>query len=224
MAHRILRKCFLRVVVRVAKILIADDHAVVLMSLRLLLEQAGHEVVGQAHCGFDVISMARLHSPDLIVLDIDMPQLDGFSVLKRLSAAGLNCKVVVFTALNSEQYAPRCARSGAAGFASKASDLSELLTVVQVVLAGYTLFPAVKASSVDSQACTMSEAALVGMLSPRELLVLRYLARGERVGKIAELMFISIKTVSTYKARLMEKLQLNSLAALIDFAKRNNLL
>lgn len=206
-----------------ARILIADDHAVVRMAVRILLEKVGHQVVGETDSGLDVIALERKLSPDLVVLDIDMPSLDGFAVLQRLCGAGGLCKVIVFSALRPDRYAIRSSRAGASGYVCKGIDLSELLGAVQVVLAGSTLFPATDFSSVDSTSRLTSEEALVAVLSDRELTVLRNLARGRRIKDIAQELMLSEKTASSYKARLIIKLQVGSFVELIELAKRNGL-
>lgn len=206
-----------------AKILIADDHAVVRMAVRLLLEKAGHEVIGEADSGVDVIALTRRLTPDLVILDIDMPQLDGFAVLQRLCGEGGGCKVVVFSGLQSDRYAIRSSRAGASSFVCKDSDLSELLSAVQIVLAGYTLFPTTDFSSVDVSSRLVSEETLVKTLSDRELTVLRSLARGYRIKDVARELMLSEKTASTYKARLIVKLQVGNFVELVELAKRNGL-
>lgn len=206
-----------------AKILIADDHAVVRMAVRLLIEKAGHEVVGEAESGLDVIGLVRKLSPDLVVLDIDMPSLDGFAVLQRLCGAEGLCKVIVFSALQADRYAIRSSRAGASGYVCKNGDLSGLLGAVQVVLAGYTLFPATDFSSVDSTSRLASEEELVATLSDRELAVLRNLARGHRIKDIAQELMLSEKTASSYKARLIIKLQVGNFIELVELVKRNGL-
>lgn len=207
-----------------ARILIADDHAVVRMAVTLLLQKAGHEVVGQADGGFDVIAMARSLEPDLIILDIDMPQLDGFSVLQRLCGGQQRNKIVVFSGLDTNRYAIRCSRAGASGFVSKDGPLEELLSAVQIVQAGYTLFPTTDFSSVDSSSRLGTEEKLIETLSDRELAVLRQLARGHRIKDIAQELMLSEKTASTYKARLILKLQVGNFLELVELAKRNDLI
>jgi two-component system response regulator EvgA len=207
-----------------ARVLIADDHAVVRMAVSLLLQKAGHEIVGQADSGIDVIALARSLVPDLVILDIDMPQLDGFSVLKRLCMGPERIKIVVFSGLDTDRYAIRCSRAGASGFVSKDGQLDELLSAVQIVLAGYTLFPTTDFSSVDSSSRLASEEALLKTLSDRELAVLRQLARGYRIKDIAHELMLSEKTTSTYKARLIVKLQVGNFLELVDLVKRNDLI
>lgn len=207
-----------------AKILVVDDHAVVRMAVGLLLEKAGHEVVGQTGSGMDVVALVRKLTPDLVILDIDMPHLDGFSVLQRLAVGPQQSKVVVFSGLDSYRYAVRCSRAGANGYVSKDGPLEQLLSAVQVVLAGYTLFPTTHFSSVDTSSRMVSEEALLQTLSDRELEVLRQLVRGHRIKDIAKELMLSEKTTSTYKARLIVKLQVGNFLELVELAKRNNLI
>lgn len=206
-----------------AKILIVDDHAVVRMAVRLLLEQAGHEIVGETDSGVDAISLARNLSPDLIILDIDLPKIDGFGVLKHLLAESKHFKLLIFTAHQAGLYAVRCSRAGAVGFVCKDGDLNELLTAVKITLTGYTLFPTTHLSSLDTSSVQVAEKDMVKKLSARELTVLRYLARGYLNKAIAREMLLSVKTVSTYKSRLIIKLQVDNLVELIEFSKRNEL-
>lgn len=207
-----------------AKVLIADDHVVIRMATRMTLESAGHQVIGEASNGVEVISQARTLEPDLIILDMDMPQLDGFAVLQRLHAEVKPAKILVFSALDADRYAIRCARAGASGFVSKNSDIKELSNAVQVVLSGYKLFPVTEYSSVDGSASLASEKELIETLSDRELSVLRYLGQGHRIRDIAKDLLLSEKTVSTYKSRLITKLQVGNFLELVELAKRNDLI
>ncbi|MEK1939932.1 MAG: response regulator transcription factor [Pseudomonas sp.] len=207
-----------------ARVLIADDHEVIRMATRMMLENAGHQVVGEASNGVEVVSLVRTLAPDLIILDMDMPQLDGFAVLQRLHAEPKAAKIIVFSGLDASRYAVRCARAGASGFVSKDSDLKQLTNAVQVVMSGYKLFPVTEYSSVDGSATLASEKELIETLSDRELTVLRALARGHRIKDIADELLLSEKTVSTYKSRLIGKLQVGNILELVELAKRNDLI
>ncbi|WP_271196035.1 response regulator transcription factor [Pseudomonas turukhanskensis] len=203
--------------------MIADDHEVIRMATRLMLENAGHEVVGEASNGVEVVSEVRNLSPDLIILDMDMPHLDGFAVLQRLHAEPDPAKIIVFSGLDASRYAVRCARAGASAFVPKDSDPKQLISAVQVVLSGYKLFPINEYSSVDGSATLASEKELIETLSDRELTVLRALGRGHRIRDIASELLLSEKTVSTYKSRLIAKLQVGNFLELVELAKRNDL-
>jgi two-component system response regulator EvgA len=209
-----------------ARILIADDHAVVRMAVRMILEKEGHEVVGEATCGVDVVAMARTLKPQLIILDIDLPQVDGITVLQRLCSGEDAFKVLVFSGMGADQYSIRCAREGAAGFISKSGDMEGLLTAIKIILSGYTIFPTNHSPNMNAAATGTieNEEQAINHLSTRELTVLRYLARGQRIRDIAKTLLLSEKTISTYKTRLITKLQVDNLAELIEIAKRNSII
>lgn len=209
---------------RLARILIADDHPVVRMAVRLMLQQAGHQVVGEASMGLEVFAQVQSLNPDVVVLDIDMPSLDGFAVLKRLCIEKIKSKVVVFSGLDASRYAIRCSRAGACGFVSKDDDLINLLSAIQIVLGGYTLFPTTNFASVDNKNDMDSEEARLQELSDREMAVLRRLVTGRRIKDIAEELMLSEKTTSTYKSRIILKLKVDNFLELVELAKRNGLL
>lgn len=206
------------------KVLIADDHSLIRSVMKVLLESQGYEVVAEAANGTDTVQLARLHHVDLIVLDITMPGLDGLEVINRIRVAGLDTRILVLTSQSPLFYSQRCMKAGAAGFISKSQDLTELLRAVKIIMDGYTFFPYLAASSVRNSDANMSDVELIQHLSARELYILQQLARGLSNKKIAEDMILSSKTISTYKARLIEKLNIKSVVYLADFAKRNDLI
>ncbi|MFK7699300.1 response regulator transcription factor [Pseudomonas caspiana] len=206
-----------------ATILVADDHSVVRMAVKVLLEKAGHSVIEEISNGIEVVAAIRRRKPDLIILDIDLPNIDGFEVLRRLAKEEDNYKVIVFSAMSAERFSDRCQRLGAVGYVSKVGELSDLITAVQVVVMGYTLFPVIATTSVDKEDSTISEEELIKSLSPRELVVLRHIVRGLRIINISDEMMLSSKTISTYKARLLTKLRVGNVPDLVDLAKRNGI-
>ena len=206
------------------KVLIADDHSLIRSAMKVLMESQGYEVVAEAANGTDTVQLARLHIVDLIVLDITMPGLDGLEVINRIRASGLDTRILVLTSQSPLFYSQRCMKAGAAGFITKSQDLTELLRAVKVIMDGYTFFPYLAASSVRNSDASMSDVELIQHLSARELYILQQLARGLSNKKIAEDMILSSKTISTYKARLIEKLNIKSVVYLADFAKRNDLI
>ena len=206
------------------KVLIADDHSLIRSAMKILLENQGYEVVAEATNGADAVQLARLHQVDLMVLDITMPGLDGLEVLNRIRASGLNTRILVLTSQSPLFYSQRCMKAGAAGFITKSQDLTELLRAIKVIMDGYTFFPYLAASSVRNSDSTMSDIELIQHLSARELYILQQIARGLSNKKIAEDMILSSKTISTYKTRLIEKLNIKSVVYLADFAKRNDLI
>ncbi|CRM92809.1 MULTISPECIES: response regulator transcription factor [Pseudomonas] len=201
-------------------VFIIDDHPVIRLAIRMLLEHEGYKVVGETDNGCDAIQMVRECLPDLIILDISIPKLDGLEVLCRFNAMNASMKTLVLTAQSPTLFATRCMRSGADGYVCKEGDLSELLSAIRAVLSGYNYFPsqALNAAGIDSK-----ELELFKAVNDRELMVLQLFAQGRTNKEIAKGMFLSNKTVSTYKKRLMQKLQAKSLVELIEMAKRNAL-
>ena len=204
-------------------VFIIDDHPVIRMAVRMLLENENYEIVGETDNGVDAMQMVRECMPDLIILDISIPKLDGLEVLSRFNAMNLPAKILVLTAQAPSLFAIRCMQSGAAGYVCKQQDLTELLSAIKAVLSGYSYFPNQALHTVRSSLGNASEAEMVDRLSGREMMVLQQLARGKTNKEIADGMFLSNKTVSTYKTRLLLKLNAHSLVDLIELAQRNGL-
>lgn len=207
-----------------SKVLIVDDHPVIRMAMRVLLEKEGHTILGETDNGVDTLSMAKELQPELVILDIGIPRLDGLEVISRLSASELPLKILVLTGQNASLYAMRCMQAGASGFVCKQGGLAELTSAVNAVSAGYSYFPSIAVRGTRKRGSVAADDnELIRRLSDREMAVLQYLANGYSNKDIAEQMFISNKTVSTYKTRLLLKLNAKSLVDLIEFAKRNAL-
>jgi two-component system response regulator EvgA len=204
-------------------VFIIDDHPVIRLAVRMLLENENYEVVGETDNGVDAMQMVRECVPDLIILDISIPKLDGLEVLARFNAMNLPSKILVLTAQTPDLFAIRCMQSGASGYVCKQEDLSELLSSVRAVLSGYNYFPSQALSHVCREEGPPSELELFKLVNDRELMVLQLFAQGRTNKEIAKGMFLSNKTVSTYKTRLMQKLRTKTLVELIELAKRNAL-
>ncbi|CAI8869865.1 putative Virulence factors positive transcription regulator BvgA [Pseudomonas sp. IT-P253] len=204
--------------------LIADDHPVVRAAVKILLIQEGFKRIHEASSGNEVLPMIREQKPNLVVLDLVMPSLDGLDVLARIQASGVACRVLVFTSQEPMFYQDRCMRAGASAFVSKTNDLEHLHKAVHAVMAGYSYFAQLPSASVSLNNLQRSEKQMIDTLSDRELTIFQHLARGINNKAIAEVMHLSHKTVSTYKTRLIEKLNVDSSVHLRDFAKRNHLI
>ncbi|MCO7515093.1 response regulator transcription factor [Pseudomonas guariconensis] len=202
-------------------VFIVDDHPVIRLAVRMLLENQNYRIVGESDNGVDAMQMIRETRPDLVILDIAIPKLDGLEVLSRFQAMALPLKVLVLTAQSPALFAVRCMHSGAAGYVCKQEDLGELLSAIKAVLAGYNYFPSQAVNSNPGK--VNNEEQLFRQVNDRELMVLQLFAQGRSNKEIAKGMFLSNKTVSTYKKRLMQKLQVDTLVDLIDVAKRNAL-
>ncbi|MCK9815160.1 response regulator transcription factor [Pseudomonas sp. MAFF 302046] len=206
------------------KALVVDDHPFIRSAVKMLLKQEQFDVVAEADNGADAVQLAREHAPDLIILDIAMPKLDGLEVISRLSTLSLPSKILVLTSQPALLYSMRCMKAGAAGYISKTNDLDELVKAITAIMSGYTFFPNLATSSVRRSDVEATDLELIQRLSDRELTILQQLSNGLSNKEIGDAMLISNKTVSTYKTRLIEKLNVKSVVYLADFAKRNNLI
>ena len=204
-------------------VFIVDDHPVIRLAIRMLLEHEGYEIVGETDNGVDAMQMVRECVPDLIILDISIPKLDGLEVLARFNAMNSTLKTLVLTAQPPTLFAMRCMQSGAAGYVCKQEELSELVSAIKAVFSGYNYFPSQALTPERHEDGDCSEIELFKLVNDRELMVLQLFAQGKTNKEIAKGMFLSNKTVSTYKKRLMQKLKANSLVDLIELAKRNSL-
>ncbi|MNF30822.1 Virulence factors putative positive transcription regulator BvgA [compost metagenome] len=214
-----------------SSLLIADDHPVVRAALKMVLgalKDANNkplfQTIAQSSTAIDALLAIREHSPSLVVLDLQMPGLSGLEFLARLQRERLPSRIVVFTSHEPRFYVERCMRGGAMGFVEKSNDLDELCKAVKALMSGYTYFPRLDTSSVNQSLLQMDEQKMIDRLSDRELTIFQHLARGSSNKEIAERMHLSHKTVSTYKTRLIEKLNVKSLVHLRDFAQRNHLI
>jgi len=189
----------------------------------MLLEHEGYKVVGETDNGVDAMQMVRECAPDLIILDISIPKLDGLEVLARFNTMSSPFKTLVLTAQCPTLFGIRCMQSGASGYVCKQEDLSELVSAIKAVLSGYNYFPSQALNPVRHDDVRYAELELFKAVNDRELMVLQLFAQGRTNKEIAKGMFLSNKTVSTYKKRLMQKLKAKSLVELIEMAKRNAL-
>jgi len=204
------------------KVLIVDDHPVIRLAVRMLMERHGYDVVAETDNGVAALQLTRQHLPDIVVLDIGIPRLDGLEVIARMATFSPGSKVLVLTSQAPGNFSMRCMQAGASGYVCKQQELTELLSAIKAVLSGYSYFPnqALHASRGRGGG---SETDMVNRLSAREMTVLQQLARGRSNKEIADSMFLSNKTVSTYKSRLLLKLNARSLGDLIELAQRQGL-
>lgn len=205
------------------KAMIVDGHPFIRSTVKMILKNEQFEVVAETDSGSDVVQLSREHNPDLILLDISMPKLDGLAVLSRLSALNPTVKIIVLTSLCPTFYSGRCIKAGAAAYVSKADGFNELARAISVVMSGHIFFPNLTIHSMHRSDTWASELKLIHSLTERELAVFQQLAKGMSNKQIGEDMLLSNKTISTYKARVIEKLNVSSLAHLVDLAKRNDL-
>ncbi|MDB6047352.1 MAG: DNA-binding response regulator, LuxR family [Pseudomonas sp.] len=206
------------------KALVVDDHPIVRATVKMVLKQENFEIVAESGDGADAVQQAREVAPDLVVLDISMPKLDGLEVIRRIVDLNLSTRILVLTSLEPGLYLKRCMNAGAAGFISKIDDLDDLRRAVKVLMSGYTYFPNLNIGSVRRSDTEMNEARVIESLSDRELLIFKHLALGLSNKEIGDLMLLSNKTISTYKTRLLERFEVTSVVSLAEVAKRNSII
>ncbi|MBR9982430.1 MAG: response regulator transcription factor [Desulfatitalea sp.] len=208
------------------KVLLADDHSIVRAGLRRLVEESGDmEVVAEAADGDEAIRQIRALRPDVAVIDLSMPQIDGLEVIHRIHPEFPDLPILVLTMHAENQYVVRAIEAGAMGYITKQSAPEQLVRAIRKVLDGSRYLTD---DAAESLALRVSKGGLhrsaLDELSTRELQVLRRLAMGHTNREIASAYNISIKTVDTYRFRLLKKLNLRNNAELSRFAIQNGLI
>lgn len=209
------------------RILLADDHQMFRAGIRALLEgERGFEVVGEASTGDEAVDRARELKPDIVIMDLSMPGSNGLEATRRISALGLKVAVLVLTVHAEEEYLVPVVEAGASGYLTKTSADTDLIAAVRVVARGEVYLPpkATRLLLQQYKGAQEDEGAGVRDLSPREQEVMALTAEGFSSREIGEKLFISPKTVDTYRSRIMEKLGLNHRSELVRFALRTGLL
>jgi two-component system, NarL family, invasion response regulator UvrY len=208
-----------------AKVLIADDHALVRAGLRQFLEQDPQVTeIGEAVSGSNTLDMLRAKQWDLLLLDIFMPDRSGLDILARVRALHPHTRVLVLSGYPERQYAISVLRSGANGFLSKESAPEELSKAVKTVLGGRRYVSAALADFLVSDLDADVTKPLHASLSEREFQTLCKLAAGRSVSEIADELCISVKTVSTYRSRILQKTSFKTNADLTSYALRTGLI
>lgn len=201
--------------------LIADDHAIVRAGIRALVEKIeGVTVVAEAGKGSEAIELVEKLRPDLVLLDITMPDGSGFDVLHYLTENFSEIRVIVLTVHEAGEYALRALREGAAGFVPKSSATSdELEEAIDTVMKGKTyMSPETSQKLVLEKIKTTTKQDQLASLSPRQREVLRLIAEGRTTKQIAQTLEISVKTVETHRSQLMERLDIHDVAGLVRYA------
>lgn len=207
-------------------ILVIDDHPAFRLVIKMqLMQLLGVEDVIEADNGQTAVEMARQHTPKLAILDLDIPRISGLDVIPRLKLAHPAMRVLVLSGQDPATFAPRAMRSGVHGFVGKSQEMKEIMRGIEAVLAGYTVFPVTASGTgVGPSTNVANEESRLTLLSDKELVILQMLSKGMSNKSIGDALFMSDKTVSTYKSRIQEKLGLSSLAALIEFASLHRLI
>jgi len=211
-------------------VLLADDQELVRSGFRLLLELAGLDVVGEAADGAEAVELARRLGPDVVLMDVRMPRMDGLEATRRIGQAGLPTKVLVLTTFDLDEHVYDALRAGASGFLLKDVPRERLVEAVQTVAAGESLFaPSVLSRLVAHYVRRPPPSASAAPpeladLSARELEVLKLVARGRSNAEIAAELVVSLTTVKTHVSNLLAKLRLRDRVQAVVLAYESGLL
>jgi DNA-binding NarL/FixJ family response regulator len=207
------------------KVLIVDDHTIMRQGLRQILADTPDIVVaGEAQNGREALEKVQQNLYDVVLLDIAMPEMDGVNALDQLKQAQPSLAVLVLSMYPEEQYAVRLFKEGAAGYLTKESATDELISAIHKVANGGKYMTLSLAERLAFALDTHYNKPLHESLSNREFQVMQLLASGKTVSEIATALMLSVKTVSTYRTRILEKLGLKNTAEIILYAVKNDLI
>lgn len=207
------------------RILIADDHQIVRAGLKTVLaEHEGSAVIGEAGSGAETIKMVREAHWDLVLLDISMPDMNGVDTLQQIKRAKPELPVLIISMHPEDQYAVNLLRAGASGYVSKQSASEQLINAIRMVLRGRRYVSPALGEQLAAGLSGDAQKPLHTELSEREFQVFCKLATGQPVSEIAEELFLSAKTVSTYRSRILEKMGMKTNADLTYYAIKHGLI
>jgi len=207
------------------RVLIVDDHAVVRQGVRQLLIDRGiaGEVI-EAQSGAEGLAAIAQHACDVVLLDISLPDMNGVEVLKRIKRKAPRVQVLMFSMYREDQYSVRALRAGAAGYLSKTVDAAEMIAAIQQVAAGRKYVSSAMAEALAHYVSSDADQLPHETLSDREYQTLCMLASGQRLTDIARTLSLSVKTVSVYRSRVLEKMKLSNNAELTFYVMSNRLI
>jgi two-component system, NarL family, response regulator NreC len=210
------------------RVLLADDHSIVRRGLRGLLESAGLSIVAEAGDGLEAVRLCEEHRPDLMVLDIGMPRLNGIEVAARTQKLERPPGIIILSVHADESYIMRALAAGARAYLLKSATDEDLIPAVRAVAAGKPFFsPAVTALLVEDHIRRLQQRGLTDsyyLLTDREKEVLQLLAEGRSNKEVATLLDLGLSTVETHRANLMQKLNLHNTAEIVLYAVRKGII
>lgn len=205
------------------RIILADDHVIVRQGLKALLEREGFDVVAEASDGLETVRLARDLQPDVAVLDIGMPQLNGLDAAREVLQGSPRTKVILLTMHAEDHYVLEALRAGVTGYVLKTKAAGDLAQAIREV-AGGAIYLSPGVSRAVVQAYRAKTDLPPDPLTPRERQVLQLIAEGKRTKEIATLLGVSVKTAESHRTRLMEKLNIHETASLVRYALQRGLI
>ena len=203
------------------RIVLADDHILVRQSLKSLLEREGHQVVGEACDGQEALQFVNSLQPDVAILDISMPVLNGLSAVREISKSAQKTKSILLTQHDEDQYVSEALEAGVKGYVLKSQAANDLLEAIRRVSRGQVyLSPGVSGAVMEAYRTKSSSK---DPLTLREKQVLQLIAEGKSTKIIATLLGISVKTAESHRTRLMQKLDIHETASLVRYAVRRGI-
>ncbi|BDC82735.1 response regulator transcription factor [Aeromonas hydrophila] len=199
-------------------ILVVDDHPAVRVAVKYILNAAGYDKVTQAATGIDAIDEVGRTAFDIVIMDLDLPHIDGLQVVKRIKRIDPKIRILVLSAMVTNMYLMRCYTAGVHGFMEKNDDIEKLPLVVANIMKGFTYFPSITPDEKNEYRAGGGDSP-ISCLSDRELVVFNKLVAGKKNLEIANDLFLSNKTISTYKTRIFDKLGVSNIAELIEISK-----
>lgn len=204
------------------RVLLADDHLVVRQGVKALLESQGLEVVAEADQGHEAVRLASTEKPDVAVLDVSMPVLNGLDAASEIRKVSPKTKAILLTVHDEDQYVTAALQSGIRGYVLKTQGTMDLIDAIRQVCNGQVyLSPGVSRAVVDAYLCKTTID--LEPLSARERHVVQLIGEGQSTKTIAEVLGISVKTVESHRARLMRKLDIHDVASLVRYAIRHGM-
>jgi DNA-binding NarL/FixJ family response regulator len=207
------------------RVLLADDHALVRAGFRALLRELGIQVVAEASDGSEALRLIELHMPDVVLMDIGMPELNGLQATAIVTQEFPKVRVIILTMHTNGEYVRRALRAGAVGYLLKNSKATELELAIKAAAQGESyISPAVaKFIAADYARRGSGKTSPLERLAPRQLEILQLIAKGYSRKQIAEKLVISVKTFDAYRAQLMEQLDIHDTAGLVKYASEMGL-
>ncbi|MGU5817333.1 response regulator [Aeromonas hydrophila] len=204
--------------------IVIDDHPTIRLALQIILDKAGYQVVAESGSGEEGLKLICELQPDIVLLDINLPDINGLTLMERLATYQLPCRLIILSEVKELHFAARVRALGGWAYLHKSESLDQLVMVIRLVISGYSYFSDQVFAICDKHYKEGISRPMLESLSEREFMVFRLLVKGYSNKEISEQLSLSHKTISTYRTRIFEKLCISTLAELVEIANRENYL